>query len=174
MNDAANTLRGFLDGGIFGNTAGIQVPGHSGTVAFGSPSEGSQAFDFHDLADGVGTQFHGQIDEGRVYNRALTEAEVQVMGQLDQTDTFTYEVSDGTHTSTSTLELNTLHTLDTINELSGSNGVNDTLNGTLFSERLRGFDGDDTLNAAGGDDRLVGGAGNDILTGGSGEDVFKL
>ncbi|ELU00116.1 hypothetical protein CAPTEDRAFT_211867 [Capitella teleta] len=174
MNDNANTLRGFLDGEIFGNAAGITVPAHSGIVAFGGPSAGSETFDFHDLDDGLGTNFHGQIDEGRVYNRALTEAEVQVMGQLDQTDTFTYEVSDGTHTSTSNLEINTLHTLDTINDIQGSNGVNDTLNGTLFSERLRGFDGDDTLNAGGGDDRLIGGAGDDILTGGSGEDVFKF
>ncbi len=174
MNDDANTLRGFLDGEIFGNAAGITVPAHTGTVAFGSPSEGNQAFDFHDLDDGVGTQFHGLVDEGRVYNRALTEAEVQVMGQLDQTETFTYEVSDGTHTSTSNLEINTLHTLDSINDLEGSNGVNDTLNGTLFSERLRGLDGNDTLNAGGGDDRIIGGIGDDILTGGSGEDVFKF
>ncbi len=173
MNDNANTLRGFLDGDIFGNAAGIQVPAHTGTVAFGGPSAGSEQMDFHNLDDGVGTQFHGQIDEGRVYNRALDQAEVQVMGQLDQTDTFTYEVSDGTHTSTSTLELNTLHTLDSTSDITGTSAA-ETLTGTLFSERLRGQDGDDILNGSGGDDRLVGGSGDDILTGCSGEDVFKF
>ena len=96
------------------------------------------------------------------------------MGQLDQTETFTYEVSDDTHTSISNLEINTLHTLDTINSADGSNGVNDIINGTLFSERLRGYDGNDTLNAGGGDERIIGGIGDDTLTGGSGGDNFKF
>ena len=54
-----------------------------------------------DLTTGT-YNFHGQIDEARIYNRALTETEVKLLGA----DSFSYEVSDGTDTSTATLNIN--------------------------------------------------------------------
>ena len=168
-NNNDDTLRGFLDGEIFGDAASVTVPPHTGEVAFGGGSGGTDGLDFHDQDNGTGSQFHGLIDEGRVYNRAMTEAEVRVMGQQDQTETFSYEVSDGTHITTSALEIDMLKT-----GVDGSDNADDTLDGTLFSEIIHGFGGNDTLNGGGGDDLLVGGAGDDILTGGSGEDVFEF
>ena len=53
---------------------------------------------------------------------------------------------------------------------------NDTLNGGSGNDILRGGNGDDTLNAGAGNDYINGGAGNDTITGGSGADtvVFDL
>ena len=53
---------------------------------------------------------------------------------------------------------------------------NDTLNGGSGNDILRGGNGDDTLNAGAGNDYINGGAGNDTITGGPGADtvVFDL
>ncbi len=53
---------------------------------------------------------------------------------------------------------------------------NDTINGGSGNDILRGGNGDDTLNAGAGNDYINGGAGNDTITGGSGADtvVFDL
>ena len=174
MSHEAGTLRGYLDGAVFGSANNIQVPAHSGTIGFGGPSQGTQHSDFHNLDDAAGTQFKGLIDEARIYDRALSETEVKVLGQFNQTETFNYEVSDGTYTSNATLEITPLHALDNSGTLAGSDSNNDTLNGSLFSETLDGMAGNDTLIANAGDDLLIGGAGDDILTGGSGADEFKF
>jgi uncharacterized delta-60 repeat protein len=50
---------------------------------------------------------------------------------------------------------------------------NETLNGGIYNDRLRGFGGDDTLNGNSGDDLLEGGAGVDTLNGGRGNDFLR-
>ncbi|RVU15451.1 cadherin-like domain-containing protein [Methylobacterium oryzihabitans] len=58
------------------------------------------------------------------------------------------------------------------NEMTGREGVDDALAGTVNADRLRGLSGNDTLLGLGGGDRLIGGAGNDRLDGGSGADTM--
>ena len=92
-------------------------------------------------------------------------------------DDFTFTVkassTDAMGTTTTTTRAIDVH-IEAVYEIYGSDGVNDTLDGTQSFERIVGFGGNDTLNGGGGDDLLVGGAGDDILTGGSGEDVFEF
>lgn len=49
----------------------------------------------------------------------------------------------------------------------------DTMNGSKFSDKLRGFDGPDTLYGRGGADLLAGDQGNDKLFGGFGDDTLN-
>ena len=167
---SARTLTGYLDGIDFGTKTGAKVVGHhSSAIAFGGMSEETQ-IDTGDLT-GDGNYFQGEIDEARIYNRALSDTEVRVLGQIEKSETFTYEVSDGTHTSTSTLAIDVQHTLDSTEGISGTVG-DETLTGTAFGEQIDGLAGMDTLIGNGGDDFLIGGAGNDTLTGGTGSDTF--
>jgi uncharacterized delta-60 repeat protein len=50
---------------------------------------------------------------------------------------------------------------------------NETLNGGIYNDRLRGLDGVDTLNGNSGDDLLEGGGGGDTLNGGRGNDFLR-
>ncbi len=164
------TLTGYLDGIDFGTKTGAKaVSPHSGAIAFGGMSQDTQ-IDTGDLT-GDGNYFQGEIDEARIYNRALSDTEVRVLGQIEKSETFTYEVSDGTHTSTSTLAIDVQHTLDSTDGISGTVG-DETLTGTAFGEQIEGLAGMDTLIGNGGDDFLIGGVGNDTLTGGPGSDTF--
>ncbi len=164
------TLTGYLDGIDFGTKTGAKaVSPHSGAIAFGGMSQDTQ-IDTGDLT-GNGHYFQGEIDEARIYNRALSDTEVRVLGQIEKSETFTYEVSDGTHFSTSTLAIDVQHTLDSTDGISGTVG-DETLTGTAFGEQIEGLAGMDTLVGNGGDDWLVGGAGNDTMTGGAGSDTF--
>jgi Ca2+-binding RTX toxin-like protein len=52
-------------------------------------------------------------------------------------------------------------------------GGDDTLNGSIFSDRLLGGDGNDRLFGNAGDDTLDGGAGNDFMDGGTGFDSLN-
>lgn len=54
----------------------------------------------------------------------------------------------------------------------GSDGSNDTINGTDRNDALFGGGGNDSLSGGNGDDILVGGLGADRLVGGEGADVF--
>ncbi len=74
-------------------------------------------------------------------------------------------------------------TYTTIENLSGSNGGNDTLSGNGGANGLSGNGGNDslwgrlgvdTLKGGDGNDTLVGGAGSDILDGGFGADKFRF
>jgi uncharacterized delta-60 repeat protein len=51
--------------------------------------------------------------------------------------------------------------------------ANETLNGGIYNDRLRGLGGDDTLNGNSGDDLLEGGGGGDTLNGGRGNDFLR-
>lgn len=68
------------------------------------------------------------------------------------------------------------------NQVLGTTGKRDKLDGTRFGDTLRGGKGNDRLRGRGGDDclkgeagrdKLRGGTGRDILSGGSGDDVLK-
>ncbi len=52
-------------------------------------------------------------------------------------------------------------------------GGDDTLNGSIFGDRLLGGDGNDQLFGNGGDDVLDGGAGDDFMDGGTGIDTLN-
>ncbi|WP_322978177.1 retention module-containing protein [Pseudomonas sp. C11] len=56
--------------------------------------------------------------------------------------------------------------------LSGTEGNDSALVGTVGSDVLLGLGGDDVLDGAAGDDRLEGGAGHDTLIGGMGNDIL--
>ncbi|WP_107496286.1 calcium-binding protein [Thalassobius sp. I31.1] len=56
--------------------------------------------------------------------------------------------------------------------VSGSNGQNNTINGTNGDDFIDGKSGNDTLNGKDGDDRLTGGLGDDTLNGGKGSDDY--
>jgi Ca2+-binding RTX toxin-like protein len=60
---------------------------------------------------------------------------------------------------------------DGINTVSGTER-DDALIGSVDTNEIKGFDGNDTLTAGDKGDRLLGGAGNDILIGGHGNDFF--
>ncbi|GAA4652839.1 VCBS domain-containing protein [Kistimonas scapharcae] len=164
------TVTGYLDGVDFGTQSGaVPVSAHSDQIAFGSNPDSTKIHS-GDVAS-AGNYFQGDIDEASLYNRALTDAEVKVLGGADQTETFTYEVSDGSNTSTATLDIDVMHTLDSTGGIDGTvNG--ETLTGTAFGEQINGMAGDDTLLGLDGDDFMIGGAGNDTLTGGAGSDTF--
>nr|WP_246506578.1 Ig-like domain-containing protein [Kistimonas asteriae] len=164
------TVTGYLDGVDFGTQSGaVPVSAHSGQIAFGSNPDSTKIHS-GDVTS-AGNYFHGDIDEASLYNRALTDAEVRVLGGADQTETFTYEVSDGSNSSTATLDIDVMHTLDSTGAIDGTvNG--ETLTGTAFGEQINGMAGNDTLLGLDGDDFMIGGAGNDTLTGGAGSDTF--
>jgi Tol biopolymer transport system component len=87
-------------------------------------------------------------------------------------DTFTFHGADdfgfGPH-ATATIEV--LLPGRCANLKKGNNGAN-TLVGTRFGDRIRGFGGADVLRGLEGDDCLEGGRGNDLLVGGAGNDVL--
>jgi len=48
----------------------------------------------------------------------------------------------------------------------------DTITGSSFADKIRGYDGNDTLNGGSGNDTLQGGDGDDVLNGGIGNDFL--
>ena len=82
-------------------------------------------FDKPDL--GIRKTFIGDIDEARIYNRALNEQELNALNYEYQTgslqDVFTYTVSDGIDTATSTLTIDVNRAPEALSgTLSGSDG----------------------------------------------------
>ncbi len=103
-------------------------------------------------------------------------------------DSFTYTISDGTLTSTATVNVTVTGVADTVTRNGGTgadtlagtaaddriygNAGNDTLTGGNGADFLSGGQGNDTLSGDGGNDYLLGGAGNDTMTGGAGDDYL--
>ena len=72
-------LRGYLDGGLFGEGAGSQVWKHGGDVRLGGVGKHTR---FHDGKSRGASPFAGQVDDFRIYNRTLSAGEVgQLPGQ---------------------------------------------------------------------------------------------
>ena len=84
------------------------VNSHNGNMAFGGLRQDTK---FHDgvHSGDTGLGFKGQVDEARIYNRALTIQEAKALDYEFETgtvqDVFTYTVSDGTDTSSTTLTI---------------------------------------------------------------------
>ena len=114
----SNELSAYLDGNKLTDTV---MDVSTGTKEM---SNGHQEFNFgarhadtvfhdgtHDdsSSDAISGTFIGEIDEARIYNRALDEQALNALNYEHQSgtlqDTFTYTVSDGTDTSTATLTI---------------------------------------------------------------------
>ena len=75
----ADTFAGYLDGVRFGLGGGSQLWSRSGNIGLGAINDGTK---FHDGANSGGTASHalaGAIDDARVYNRTLSEAEIALL-----------------------------------------------------------------------------------------------
>lgn len=77
---ADDALRGYLDGQLFAQGVGSQLWSHSGSNTIGDHTDGTI---FHDATGGGSNTaaFAGQLDDGRIYNRALDPAEVRRLAQ---------------------------------------------------------------------------------------------
>ncbi len=100
-------------------------------------------------------------------------------------DSFTYEVSDGTSTDTAEVALTVIPVDEPatqgddiligteLNDTISALGGNDTVTGLQGDDLLRGGGGDDNIRGSGGDDRLRGNGGDDTLKGNGGSDNIK-
>jgi len=100
---------------------------------------------------------------------------------VGHTDTFTYQLSDGSHTDTASLTLSTGNAAltDPTPHLGTSSG--ETI--STSDQVILGLGGDDTITGTGsgshhieggaGNDHLIGGSGNDFLIGGDGNDILE-
>ncbi|WP_236632958.1 LamG-like jellyroll fold domain-containing protein [Endozoicomonas elysicola] len=100
LDSSAGTLNGYLDGEVFASGTGEAVHFHTDDGAFGGLWGGSKIHT-GDLSSGS-HNFHGLIDSAKIYNRALSSNEIKLLSP----DAFTYEVFDGTDTSTATIYIN--------------------------------------------------------------------
>ncbi|WP_419535924.1 tandem-95 repeat protein [Endozoicomonas sp.] len=104
-------MTAFLDGQAFagGSVYGEGLSGHSGDISIGGPSQdgGSPSTNiFHDGTH-TGGYFQGSIDDVRVYNRTLSDVEVEAVrydfdGLVDH---FDYTVTNGSSTASSSLDI---------------------------------------------------------------------
>lgn len=96
---------------------------------------------------------------------------VQLLDELsmettDEDGSFDSDISD------SLANIGLLANQDTASGLQEGTSGNDTLNGTINSDRLYGYAGSDTLNGNDDNDLLRGGDGDDTLNGGDGGDIL--
>ncbi|MDE1463326.1 retention module-containing protein [Spartinivicinus poritis] len=149
LDPANQQLTGYLDGNSFQQVQGDLLYRHPGDISIGRTGDQNVFLDNDGVSrvDNSPNYFKGLVDDGLVYNRALTDAEVKVLHSGELSEDFSYQLSDG--------------------ELAAQANLNITLTGNLTGGAT-----DDTL--LGGDtiDLMAGGAGNDQLTGASGGDQF--
>ncbi|WP_419831708.1 tandem-95 repeat protein [Endozoicomonas atrinae] len=111
LDGSSQQMTAYLDGQSFASGAvyGEGLSGHSGDISIGGPSldDGSASTNiFHDGTH-TGGYFQGLIDDVRVYNRTLSEAEVEAVrydfdGLVDH---FDYTITNGSSTASSTLNV---------------------------------------------------------------------
>ncbi|WP_281646398.1 LamG-like jellyroll fold domain-containing protein [Parendozoicomonas sp. Alg238-R29] len=107
LDSSAGSMTAWLDGTQIGQVSNAQsVSGHSGDVSIGASSGEDSASMFHDGSHAGGFTYSGLIDDVRVYDRALTNLEVQVLTDEtgDFTESFTYTITDS-YESTTTADL---------------------------------------------------------------------
>jgi large repetitive protein len=101
-----------------------------------------------------------------------------VVGAIDNLDgTFTYNIgANNSFTVTSALTASDIELRIGYERVSvtGTEGDDANLEGTIFGDALEGFGGNDTISGSSGNDLLIGGLGNDVLTGGTGYDTFEF
>ncbi|WP_281648882.1 LamG-like jellyroll fold domain-containing protein [Parendozoicomonas sp. Alg238-R29] len=154
LDGNAGTMTAWLDGTQIGSvdTAG-SVVSHGSDAAIGKGSgENASVNTYHDGIFEGRFSYSGLIDDVRIYDRALTDTEVQVLAGENLAESFTYTVTDNDG--------------DTA-EASLSIEVE-----TQARDLISGGSSDNTLIGTGGADTLLGGGGDDILTGGGGIDFF--
>jgi Ca2+-binding RTX toxin-like protein len=150
-DDVAKTLRLYVNGSEEANFsyAGKTVVSLQGSKILGGSNPNYP-----------GDYIDGQLDEVGIYNRALSDAEVQSLylaGNPGVSD-------DGA--------ADTLKGEDGNDYLDGGAG-DDFMLGGDGNDQVHGAAGDDAINGEAGADTLVGGDGNDVLRGGDGNDILK-
>ncbi len=112
-------------------------------------------------------------------DNANTAVQALAAGEM-LSETFTYDISDGSAPATASLVITINGTADdpvilqgdaNDNNLFGADN-NDIIDGLESNDTIFGFGGNDTLNGDDGNDTLDGGKGNDVLNGGAGSDVL--
>ena len=106
LDGDAGTMNTWLDGQLFGQTGNSQgIDSHEGDINIGG--NGGSTSKFHDGSHSGNFTFTGLIDDVRVYNRALNNAEAQGLAEgAAPNDQFSYTIQDSTgSTSTSTLTI---------------------------------------------------------------------
>ena len=102
------------------------------------------------------------------------------------TESFEYQISDGTDTATATLTVNVTLADDAVTtygnvnrantiygDRNGQTGAEDTIYGGDKGDKLYGLDGADVLDGGKSADELYGGNGIDLLIGGEGNDILN-
>ena len=109
LDSSAGTMTAWLDGDQIGQSTSAQaVSEHSGDVSIGSASNETPTNTFHDGSQTGFFPYSGLIDDVRIYDRALTNAEAVALssGGESQTETFTYTATDSDgQTETATLDI---------------------------------------------------------------------
>jgi Ca2+-binding RTX toxin-like protein len=167
-------LQGAMSGGTI-SLAGDYTNTSLTSVLFGGLAAGTPAdiFDARLLASGVRVEFHGNNGDDTVYS-AVSGANDYFDGGTG-TDCVNYSAA----TATITVDLTTgsangsqigTDMLVGIEQIVAGSG-NDSLTGSVASERLDGAAGADVVVGGSGNDVLVGGSGSDTLDGGTGNDT---
>ncbi len=111
LDGAGQQMTAYLDGQSFvsGSVYGEGLSGHSGDISIGGPSLDGGTPSTNIFHDGfqTGAYYQGSIDDVRVYNRALSDAEVEAVrydfdGLVDQ---FDYTITNGSSTTSSSLDI---------------------------------------------------------------------
>ncbi len=93
----ADAFEAYLNGVSIGTDVGSGLWDHTGDINFGV-SEGT--IKYHDGSSGATNYYQGYLDDARIYNSVLTQAEIQFLydiGNGDINDTFVgiYQATDG-------------------------------------------------------------------------------
>ncbi|WP_263322331.1 type I secretion C-terminal target domain-containing protein [Endozoicomonas sp. Mp262] len=135
------TVTGYLDGVDFGSqSSAVPVSAHSGAIAFGGVN-GETKIHTGDSVSTTNYYFQGEVDEASLYNRALSNAEVKVLSNYDNTLTeiFNYTVNNGIHETTASL------TVDVASPDTVDTGAANVSRGSVWTEisgSHLGFDGE--------------------------------
>jgi Ca2+-binding RTX toxin-like protein len=142
VRDASQVMRGYVNGTLVftaSDTPGTGAIDAAATVRFFRDNE----------VNGTGDHTAGGVARIRVYDGALTTAEVAALDDVPADDPCS---EPGAIVGTA---------------------ANETLNGTASPDAICGMGGNDKINGLGGNDRLLGGVGNDTIDGGTGADRMQ-
>lgn len=147
------------------NDAPVALPGVISTVGPVTAAVGASDIDSPSLNYSLVTgPAHGQLNLNA--NGTFT---YQAAGGYVGDDTFIFQASDGSSSSTATM---TLHVFPPNNQVLTGGGSSDTLATGDGNDWLNGLAGNDTLSGGGGNDVLDGGQGDDVMRGGGGDDTY--